>query len=400
MIDLAPSSDSRLHTIARHLLDEHLDELAAAAVGRVRTDEPEYAESAVSWEDLTRYMRRTLSVALLRILGESLPADLATASTEVGRLRAEQGLPLSALLHSYRIDFRILWEAIIAEGSTRGYATDEALLEGSIVVWEAVEANVAEAVDEYRRTEEDRTRRRDALRGRAFERLVLTAESDRAAVGEAETRLHLPAEARYLVVVAEDVPVSHEVLVGVTARLQARGLTSHFGWIGDELVGVVLLAGRRPDDIVGLLEPLSAWKCGAAVVDGLASIPKGTRLARAVTNSLTSAGVRLLSACWSAALVGSNLELGEALANEVLGPLFDLAPHEREAVFETLEAYIDGAGSVTEVASQTLRHRNTVRNRILTIERVTGLSLQRPKDLATLTLAMEWGRGPGGQTWG
>jgi DNA-binding PucR family transcriptional regulator len=65
-------------------------------------------------------------------------------------------------------------------------------------------------------------------------------------------------------------------------------------------------------------------------------------------------------------------------------------------VFETLEAYLDGTGSVAEVASLTLRHRNTVRNRLQTVERVTGLSLSKPRDVATIALAMEWRRGPEG----
>ena len=390
------TSASPLQRIARHLLDERLDELTATAVARVQSDEPEYACSMVSQDDLTRAMRRTLALALLRLLGESLPDDLATAASEVGRLRAEQGLALSALLHSYRIDLRILWEAIISEGGARGYASDVAFLDSCVLVWEAVEANIAEVVDAYRRAEEDLARRLDVLQGRAFERLVLEGESDASAVREAAGRLELPSEARYLVLVGDGIPLSHETLVSTTARLRARGLSSYFGWIEDELVGVVLLAGRRPADIVSLLDPLSGWKCGAAVVDGLAGIPKGARLARTVIPSLVEAGVQLLSANWSAAMVASDHELAEALAEEILGPLLALPQHEQAAVFETLEAYIDGAGSVTEVAALTLRHRNTVRNRLQTVERITGLSLSKPKDLTTLTLAMEWCRGPEG----
>jgi hypothetical protein len=387
---------SPLRLIARHLLDNRLDELTTTAVARVQADEPEYAGSMVSRDDLTRAMRRTLALALIRLLGETPPDDLATAASEVGRLRAEQGLPLPALLHSYRIDLRILWDAIIAEGRARGYATDEAFLASCVQVWEAVEANIADVVDAYRRTEENLARRLDVLRGRAFERLVLSAESDPNAVREASTRLDLPSEARYLVVVGEEVPVSHETLVAITSRLRARGLSSHFAWIENELIGIVLLAGRRPADIVALLEPLSGWRCGGAVVDSLAGIPKGTRLARAVIPALPGPGVQLLSAHWSATVVTANRELAAALAEEVLGPLLALPHHERAAVFETLDAYIDGAGSVTEVASLTLRHRNTIRNRLQTVERITGLSLSKPKDLTTLTLAMEWCRGPGG----
>jgi DNA-binding PucR family transcriptional regulator len=81
----------------------------------------------------------------------------------------------------------------------------------------------------------------------------------------------------------------------------------------------------------------------------------------------------------------------------VLGPLMALPENDRAAVLETLEAFVEGSGSVAEVAAQTFRHRNTVRNRLQTVERVTGLSLSRPRDVAAITLAMAWRRGPVGR---
>jgi DNA-binding PucR family transcriptional regulator len=121
------------------------------------------------------------------------------------------------------------------------------------------------------------------------------------------------------------------------------------------------------------------------------------RLARAVITTLTEPGVHLLESDWPAVLVSSNEELARTLTYHVLGPLLSLPENDRAAVFETLEAYIDGSGSVAEVASQTMRHRNTVRNRLQTVERVTNLSLSRPRDIAAVALAMAWRRGPVGK---
>ena len=104
-----------------------------------------------------------------------------------------------------------------------------------------------------------------------------------------------------------------------------------------------------------------------------------------------------MEADWPAVLVNSDEELASALSEQVLGPLLALPEHDRAAVFETLEAYIHGSGSVAEVASQTLRHRNTVRNRLQTVERITGLSLSKPKDVAAITLAMASRYGPDGK---
>jgi hypothetical protein len=391
------SAEARIKLIAQRLLDNQLDELTTRAVSLIQSDEPEYAQSRVSQADLRRSMRRTLALALARITGEPIPDDIVTAAAEVGRLRAEQGLPLSALLHSYRLDLRVLWEAIIREGRIDGVAHEEGFLESSILVWEAVEANTTEVVDAYRRAKEDQSRSLDVLRRRSFEKLVLTAETDASAVKEAARRLEFPDESRILVLVGDDVPVDHSVVVASVARLRARGLQSYFGWIGDEFVGIVLLAGRRPDDVVAVLETLATWMVGAAVVDGLRQVPRGVRLARAVIRSRNEPGVQLLHLDWPGVLVSANEELARALADQVLGPLLALPDNDRAAVFETLDAYMEGSGSVAEIASTTLRHRNTVRNRLQTVERITGLSLSRPRDVAAVSLAMAWFRGPGEQ---
>ena len=390
------SPETWIRDAARRLLESHLEDLTDSAIARVNADEPEYAQSRVSQSDLKRSMTRTLALALTRVAGDEIPPELETAASEVGRLRAEQGLSLPALLHSYRIDLRILWEAIIREARAAGLRQHEDLLESSIVVWEAVEANTAEVVDAYRRAREEMSKSIDVLKRRAFERLVVMGESDISAVREAAGRLELSPDARYLVIVGDDVPVDHAIVVSSSARLSGRGLRSHFGWIGDAFIGVVLLAGRRPEDVVSTLNSLQEWRCGAAVVGGLAAVPRGVRLARAVIPTLTRAGVHLLESNWPAVMVSSNEELARALADQVLGPLLALPENDRTAVFETLEAFVEGTGSVAEIAAQTLRHRNTVRNRLQTVERVTGLSLSTPHDVAVIALAMAWRRGPVG----
>ncbi|MDP3967841.1 MAG: helix-turn-helix domain-containing protein [Nocardioides sp.] len=391
------SAEERIKRIARRLLENQLDDLTDHAVRLLQADEPEYAQSRVSQSDLKRSMRRTLALALVRITGDEIPDDILTAAAEVGRLRAEQGLPLPALLHSYRLDLRVLWEALIREGRSEGVAGEQGFLESSILVWEAVEANTTEVVDAYRRAMEDQSRNLEVLRGRAFEKLVLTADTDPSAVKNAAKRLLLPEESRILMLVGDDVPVDHSVVVSSVARLKARGLQSYFGWVGDDFMGIVLLAGRRPEDVVTVLDGLARWKVGAAVVDGLRHVPRGVRLARAVIRSRHEPGVQLLHFDWPAVLIGANDELAKALADQVLGPLLALPDNDRAAVFETLQAYVQGSGSVSEIASTTLRHRNTVRNRLQTVERITGLSLSRPQDIAAVVLAMSWFRGADSQ---
>ena len=221
------SSASPLQRIARHLLDERLDELTATAVARVQSDEPEYAvlDGQPGRPD-ARHAAHPGARAAAPARGDRRPTTSPRPPPRSADCAPSRALPSRRLLHSYRIDLRILWEAIIAEGGARGYASDEDFLDSCILVWEAVEANIAEVVDAYRRTEEDLARRLDVLRGRAFERLVWKARATHPRFVKRPHGSSCPVEARYLVLVGEGVPVSHETLVSITARLRARGLSS------------------------------------------------------------------------------------------------------------------------------------------------------------------------------
>lgn len=127
--ELDPHQAIRL--VAGRVLDTRLDELVHRAVDRLRADEPEYATSEVSRADVIAMMRRTL--ALTRAAGRPIPPAIADAAAEAGRVRARQRLPLPALLHAFRIDLRILWEAIIDEGR-RGLAANESFVESPVLL--------------------------------------------------------------------------------------------------------------------------------------------------------------------------------------------------------------------------------------------------------------------------
>jgi DNA-binding PucR family transcriptional regulator len=67
----------------------------------------------------------------------------------------------------------------------------------------------------------------------------------------------------------------------------------------------------------------------------------------------------------------------------------DLPDEEREILFETFRAWLDNDSSVRASADVLFVHPNTVRKRLHRIERRTGRSLSRPRDVIELTLALE-----------
>jgi DNA-binding PucR family transcriptional regulator len=67
----------------------------------------------------------------------------------------------------------------------------------------------------------------------------------------------------------------------------------------------------------------------------------------------------------------------------------DLPDEDREMLFETFRVWQDSGASVTAVADRLYCHPNTVRHRLRRIEKRTGRSLSRPRDLAELCLLFE-----------
>jgi DNA-binding PucR family transcriptional regulator len=77
---------------------------------------------------------------------------------------------------------------------------------------------------------------------------------------------------------------------------------------------------------------------------------------------------------------------------KVLGGLDDLAPDEREVLLDTLAAWSTHNGSATETGEYLYCHPNTVRHRLHRIEERTGRSLNDPRSVAELLLALEAAR--------
>ncbi|GAA2898113.1 hypothetical protein GCM10010472_65660 [Pseudonocardia halophobica] len=390
----APHAEA-VRSIARMLLTEQLDALARHAQERLDAEEPAYARMEAAPGVKLAGMRRTLELALTRLSGEPVPPHVARATADVGRQRAEQGFPLPALIHSFQLDLRTLWEAIVSEGRRRRLTEDPGFLDGLLLVWEATEANSVEVVDAYRRTERDLASHRGEIRARAFERLVLEGERDPSVVTDVSSLLGIPADAPLVVVVAEGVPTQDRRLESCRTALQRASLPCYLGYLGDELLGVVNRGKRDSAAVHALLEPLGGWRCGTADVAGLAEVPRGVRFARAASRSDAAPGLRPIREHWIGAIMSGQDELTGPMAREVLAPL--LALRDSEGLLGTLRSFLE-FGSIAEVAERTYRHRNTIRNRLQTVETATGLDLSVPQHTARLTMALEWLRSRPGRT--
>ena len=90
-----------------------VETLADTLVGRIQAAERQYVDSPLlTKEQLRDVCVDNLSASLGYLAGtEPLRVE---AARQAGRLKAEQGLPIAAMLHAYRLGGRLIWEELMA----------------------------------------------------------------------------------------------------------------------------------------------------------------------------------------------------------------------------------------------------------------------------------------------
>ena len=368
---------------ARGLLNERLHEIVDETVQRTVGNEPAYTTGRVSRDDLRFHMDRTMRLALTHLGGSAIPEDLRSAALDVGATRARQGVPLSSVLHAFRIDLKTLWEALIDESKAVGTSNRAEFLElSSLMVWEAVELNTEEVVRGYQMTQESI----DEVRSAAFDQLLLEGDREPPTVENASLVLALPETGHYVCLVGTFPTPRPELVVECAARLEARGLPFYFNWFAQELRGIICI----PDDCEDLNRELAALQehvCSTADAEGLSNVARAVRLARMAVHGRTEPGIRRLQESWLNAVAAANAELASAIRQTVFGPLEELSQNERSGILETLEDLVSHGGTIAHIAERTYRHRNTVRSRLRSFTDLTGLDLAKSNDLATVAIA-------------
>lgn len=372
-----------IRSTARRLLNIRLSSIVERAVEQTIHDEPTYSGGPVSRDDLGYHMDRTMRLALTRLVGDDIPGPLQSAALEVGRIRAHQNVPLSSVLHAFRIDLKMLWEALIAEGRDLGVDTRADFLErSSLMVWEAIEANTEEVVRGYQVAQGNR----EEIRSAAFEQLLLDGDLHQSAVEDAARLLGVPAAGRYVCLVGAFSIPRPELVAECSERLEAGGTEFYFNWFAQELRGIIHVTDRHPD-VSSDLGPLDEHVCAVIDADGLAAVPRAVRLARMTVEGRTDPGVRRVRDNWLHAVTAANRELSDALREAAFRPLDRLTHHERTGILETVGDLVAHGGTIADIAARTYRHRNTVRKRLHVFTSLTGFDLAETTDLATVALA-------------
>ncbi|WP_238419286.1 PucR family transcriptional regulator [Streptomyces taklimakanensis] len=409
-----------LHRAARPLMDE-LPLLTDRVVALLREEEPAYRAASVDpeglWQEVYRSLRHNVG-SLLR------PGELREAarrcSWRIGAERAEQGLPLDALMRAFRIGGAVVWQALVDRVTRHDPDGARLLVHVAAEVWDFVDEHCAVVAEAYRRTERRLTWRGENRR-RLMAEALLEGTVRMADLPEVSEVLGLPERGRYAVVVVTG--PGREAHRAVHRSRTPAGVRMLWHSRSDADLGVALLGGgagagvgigaregggvgagvgvgaREGGDAgtEGLLEKLAASlpalpgaRTGiGSAVDGLAAVGDARRLAETALRSATAGGPPvLLHEHLPAALLVSSPGLAAELARRVLGPVLRLEGSDRDLLLHTLAVWLECDGSARRAGDLLFCHRNTVLNRLRRFEQLTGRSLARPHEVAELSLAL------------
>ena len=222
------------------------------------------------------------------------------------------------------------------------------------------------------------------LEGRAF---------DEWSLWQVAGRLRLPINGPFVVVAAPIPSAGDEPLPEIESKLRSLDIFSAWRRLPDLQVGIVHVASdRKLDRVVALMSRMTTARVGvSAAFRDLRDTPRALHFARVMlrgpTDSTSSVAVfdgSILATAAVSAPEAMIQSVGAAL--EGFG---DLPDEDRELLFETFRVWQDNDASVSGAAEVLNCHPNTVRHRLHRIEKHTGRSFSRPKDVAELCLAFE-----------
>jgi hypothetical protein len=249
-------------------------------------------------------------------------------------------------------------------------------------------ALVAGYRDEQRRQMFDDASRRPLLIDALLEGRVV----DDCSLSEVAGYLRLPKDGPFVVIAAEVTPGDSEPLPLIEPKLRSLDVYSAWRLLPDWQVGIVHLASEQQlDRVVALVSRTAVGRVGvSAQFNDLREAPQALHFAKVTLRGRPDAStVAVFDGTILATAALAAPEVMVKSAGITLACFSDLPDEEREILFETFRVWQETEASVGAAAERLCCHPNTVRYRLRRIEKRTGLTLSRPRDVAELCLAFE-----------
>lgn len=368
-------------------LQRNVDEVAAVLAARIAAADTAYTESGPITEDELREACRVNLIEIIHALA-GRPANLQSAYA-VGRFKAERGVPISSLLHAFRLGGRLIWEQLteLSDGPS-----DPELHALASRLWDLIDTYSDAAVRSYRDAEM-LFAHSDA---QARYRLIRTLFDDHADSPvrplTALRTLGIPEDGVFVVVLIVPPEAGAVLPVGLDVALRDVGALAVWDGQVDVHVGLLRTASARESDrSVERLGALVDGRVGvSATFTNAARIPAALAEARLAARSIVPGVDRLVryGADPTAHLLATVPEAGASMSRQILGPVLTLPAAERGDLLAVLATWYDCAGSAADVADKLHCHRNTVRYRLRKVRDLTGRDVTDPTASAELFLAL------------
>ncbi len=242
--------------------------------------------------------------------------------------------------------------------------------------------------EEKRQLLADASRRPDLidalLEGRPFDDWTLR---------EVANYVRLPFNGPFRVIAALVQPGRSEPLPIIESKLRSLDMYSAWRLLPDWQVGIVHVGSEQQlDKILALLSRTAIERVGvSAPFNDLREAPQALHFAKMTLREQPNAASRVAvfdgTLLATAALAAP--EMMRNAAGVVLACFADLADEEREILLETFRVWQETESSLGAAAERLCCHPNTVRHRLHRIEKRTGRSLSRPRDVTELCLVFE-----------
>jgi hypothetical protein len=250
-------------------------------------------------------------------------------------------------------------------------------------------AVVAGYRDEQKRQMFDDTSRRSLLIDSLLEGRVF----DDCSLSEVAGHLRLPKGGPFVVIAAEVGSAGSEPLPVIESKLRSLDVYSAWRLLPDWQVGIVHIASEQQlDKIVALVSRTAVDRVGvSARINDLRETPQALHFAKMALRGQPqhASPVAVFDGTILATAALAYPEVMAKSASAALACFDDLPDEEREILFETFRVWQDSDASVVAAGARLCCHPNTVRYRLRRIEKRTGRSLARPRDIAELCLAFE-----------
>jgi hypothetical protein len=192
-------------------------------------------------------------------------------------------------------------------------------------------------------------------------------------------------------IAAEVLTVGSEALPDIESKLRSLDVYSAWQRLPDAQVGIVHVnSDHHFEKVLALVSRMAAGRVGvSARFDDLRDTPQALHCAKVTLRGRAdrTSQVAVFDGSILATAAISAPEVMVKSVGTALDGFSELPDEQRRILFDTFRVWQENDASVNAVAERLTCHPNTVRHR--RIEKYTGRSLSRPRDVAELCLAFE-----------